>query len=324
MKKRIARSVVYFGLTCLTALVLSHPYIWQSIFGPKIKGEPLWAWQQEIRARCHEIPGNPTLLAKVLQILKIDSRPLRWIGSFDSSDPELLPVLFSLADDGDEMVRCQVGCSFGAILSEKAAVTALVNMLDDRSTIVQDMAFSRLRQSFIRRELVTHKDLALLKLRELLRHPNQDIQIKAALSLALAGECPPESRMIVRECARSPLPSIRCKVYELSDAFNDDDELFNILVNNSKTEPGFIERVYCVRSLHIFGKKAIPQLMLVLGDAGRRGERGFAVSALGSIGPDATVAIPTLEILLNDPDPNLRRIAALALQQIDPERAAKI
>ena len=35
MKKRIARIVVYFLLAGVTVLVISHPYVWQSIFRPK-------------------------------------------------------------------------------------------------------------------------------------------------------------------------------------------------------------------------------------------------------------------------------------------------
>src|ERR1019366_7308351 len=123
MKKRIARIVVYFGLTCLTALVLSHPYIRQSLFGPKIKGEPLWAWQQEFRARSDSQP--PTLVGKLLNILKIDSKPMRWIGTFDSGDPELLPVLITLAEDGDENVRCRVANALRYVPPDDAKMALL-------------------------------------------------------------------------------------------------------------------------------------------------------------------------------------------------------
>src|ERR1019366_9806046 len=172
MKKRIARIVVYFGLTCLTALVLSHPYIRQSLFGPKIKGEPLWAWQQEFRARLDSQP--PTLVGKLLSILKIDSKPMRWIGTFDSGDPELLPVMVSLADDGDENVRRDVAYALDNA-NPAGAMATLIHMLEDRSSNVRHGALSTLMH--FRKKSAS----ALPTLRALLKHADPEIQVHAAV-----------------------------------------------------------------------------------------------------------------------------------------------
>src|SRR5687768_11297048 len=104
MKKRIARILVYFLLAGVTALVISHPYVWQSIFGPTVKGEPLWAWQEEFRSRKWD-NGPTTYWGKVLNALKLDSRSISWFGTFPREDAEMLPVLLSLADDGDADIR---------------------------------------------------------------------------------------------------------------------------------------------------------------------------------------------------------------------------
>jgi HEAT repeat protein len=52
------------------------------------------------------------------------------------------------------------------------------------------------------------------------------------------------------------------------------------------------------------------------------GLRMSACSCLGQIGPRAADAIPALRNALQDPDPEVRRRAKLALQRIEPEHPA--
>src|SRR5438552_25941 len=128
MKKRIARIVVYFGLTCLTALVLSHPYIWQSIFGPKINGVPFWAWQQETRKQFSAASRKPTILERALATCGIGVN-FQWIDGFNFSahrhNPEMLPVLLSLSDDRDNDVRFSVALYLGRMPARDETITAL-------------------------------------------------------------------------------------------------------------------------------------------------------------------------------------------------------
>jgi len=43
-----------------------------------------------------------------------------------------------------------------------------------------------------------------------------------------------------------------------------------------------------------------------------------AIRGLGEIGPKAAAAIPVLQEMLKDADPNLRRAAAAAISRIEP------
>ena len=187
MKKRIARIVVYFSLTCLTALVLSHPYIWQSIFGPTIKGEPLWAWQQEFR---EDAGADPTThSARTVRLLKFDNEPFRWSGVFN--DPEMLPVLISLADDPDERVRAHVANHL-AYLPLEGDVAELYSLaLDDPSQKVRQAAIRSLSE-FCPWELkglygIDYGARAEAGLWEFKKHPNVGIRLNAERLLEKMG-----------------------------------------------------------------------------------------------------------------------------------------
>ena len=150
MKKRIARIVVYFGLTCLTALVLSHPYIWQSLFGPKIDGVPFWAWQQETRNQFSAASRKPTTLQRAFATIGIGVHH-QWIDGFNfaahSHNPEMLPVLLSLVDDRDEDVRWWVALYLGRMPVQDETITALNRLADDPSKLVSDEAGESLHRT---------------------------------------------------------------------------------------------------------------------------------------------------------------------------------
>ena len=52
--------------------------------------------------------------------------------------------------------------------------------------------------------------------------------------------------------------------------------------------------------------------------------RTVAARVLARIGPEAVIAVPTLQLLLEDPDDEVRRAATRALGQIGPAAAAAI
>src|SRR5437899_3102387 len=134
MKKRVVRLVVYSALIVVTELVLSHPYVRQCAIGPKVKGEPLWAWQEEVRCLALWDQRPPTLLSKVLHFLRLDSEPKCW---FDGADPELLPVYLSLADDNEEKVRASVAAHLGRMPADAKTTKTLLLLLNDKSSEVR-------------------------------------------------------------------------------------------------------------------------------------------------------------------------------------------
>ena len=68
-------------------------------------------------------------------------------------------------------------------------------------------------------------------------------------------------------------------------------------------------------------KHAVPTLIAALqaakSDPNRRAD---CVRTLGEIGPDAKAALPALHEALQDKDENVRKAAAAALKQIQPQR----
>ncbi|HSY44229.1 MAG TPA: HEAT repeat domain-containing protein, partial [Candidatus Acidoferrum sp.] len=52
------------------------------------------------------------------------------------------------------------------------------------------------------------------------------------------------------------------------------------------------------------------------------GDRAIVCSFLGQIGPPAFAAIPALRKSLQDPEPEVRRCAEVALSKIEPSRPA--
>jgi len=71
------------------------------------------------------------------------------------------------------------------------------------------------------------------------------------------------------------------------------------------------------------GPAAVPKLVEALQDPNPQ-VRMLAARVLARIGPNAVIAVPTLQHLLEDPDGEVRRAATRALGQIGPAAAAAI
>ncbi len=80
---------------------------------------------------------------------------------------------------------------------------------------------------------------------------------------------------------------------------------------------------YVVGQMHAESDQAIPALIQCLSDSSSH-VRADAALALGSCGADAKSAIPQLIDLLNDKGKGVKNCAAFAIEEIDPETAAKL
>ena len=317
MKKRIARILVYFTLACLALLIVTHPYIWQSIFGPTIKGEPLWAWQQEYRSQNGDNPANTTLWGKLLTFLRLDARPMRWIGEFPGDDPEMLPVLISLADDADEQTRAGIASDLGRMPAEGKAIPTLIRMLDDSSVEVRLSALRSLRK------FGPKSAAALPKVRELFHDALPTVQMHAALTAIRIGEASPEALAMVRDGLKSPMFQVRqLAAHGLMDRVTNDEGIFDNLVDRSQNETDPSTRFYSIHALKWFGKKAVGPLAKLLDEAADS-PRTDAIRTLGEMGPDAKDAIPALENLAGHPHVGTQISARDALKKIDPLRGEK-
>jgi HEAT repeats len=141
MKKHLPRTMIYLCLGCLTVLVLSHPYTRQSLFGPKIRGIPFCAWQQDTRNGFSSNRWTPTFREKVFESVGIHASRF-YIDDFrfPCGDPDMLHVLISLADDEDDEVRRWVALYLGRLPHQEEAIASLDRLADDPAKLVRDEA----------------------------------------------------------------------------------------------------------------------------------------------------------------------------------------
>ncbi len=76
--------------------------------------------------------------------------------------------------------------------------------------------------------------------------------------------------------------------------------------------------VACNKALLAMGKEIVPHMISLLKDDDWEMRRGAAWT-LGMLGPDAKDAIPVLTKALNEPNPNVRAMAAESLKKIKGE-----
>jgi hypothetical protein len=141
VKKQFVRVAVYVTVLGVPALMLSNPYYRQSIFGPKIRGVPVYAWQHDTRVWFGAGRNNRSLTDRALAMVGIHPSPT-YIDNFmfPSLDPEMLPVLISLADDSDDDVRQSVAYYLGYWYKQDEVATTLRVLANDPVRRVSDQA----------------------------------------------------------------------------------------------------------------------------------------------------------------------------------------
>jgi hypothetical protein len=142
MKKHVWRIAIYTCLICAPALLLTDPYMRQSLFGPKIHGVPTCAWEHDMRRRFSSNRNKPTFSEKMYATVGIYKSDY-YIDGFSAlprRDPEMLPILLRLSNDDDEQVRWAVAHYLGYLRDREEALAILRIMVNDPANQVRERA----------------------------------------------------------------------------------------------------------------------------------------------------------------------------------------
>jgi HEAT repeat protein len=226
----------------------------------------------------------------------------------------LLPVLLSLAVDGDYQIRTGVAWSLRTMPPEEATIAVLVRMLDDESSNVKIGAMYTLRG------YGPESAAALPKLRQRMQDADPHLQATAALAVIGIQQDAADAHAVLRDGVGSANFNVRRTCLSgLDMRIQGDEQLFAILVDKSLNDPDGPCQRASLDALRHYGKKAVPHLVAIM--TSKSPNRYDAMTVLGMIGPDAREAIPALEDSMGGE--YTRHRAEAALQKIDPVRFAK-
>lgn len=314
-RKNRWRLLLYSPLVAVVVLFFMHPYFRQRMFGPRIKGEPLWIWQEELRAQVAQAPP-PTLWNKALAFVGINGQAIGWMGAFPRHDPEMLPVLLSLADDSSEHVRRRVADQLRTMPDDERIIEVLLRMTNDPDMRVRQGAVQSLGNRGAKAAV------ALPRLRELLNDASPDLRITSARSIgAIKGFDDAAVAMLIDELRTSTNRGHRMDAsWSLVSMGKESDLVFKTMVDLCHNDPDFRNRCNCVSLLGHFGRKAIPVVLSCLDDVSRD-MRYSAVAAIQLLGTDASEAVPRLlQLQQRETDAFLLHTIQGVLHGIDPKR----
>ncbi len=307
-------------LIAMATFVLSHPHVQQTLFGPRIKGQPLFVWQEQFRAEVIAVPPPRTLLDKVVAYFAAKRAEGRDHGAFLRDDPEMIPVLLSLADDPEKSVRIRVAILLMSGECDERVVSVLVKLSKDSDGRIRHAATS---------SLVEHGKkaaTALPRVRELLKDENSEIKMYAAIGITRMIGFDKEAVGMLLEMTGifdKDVPG-QLGISRLIEVGKQSDEILSAVVDLCFNDPHTKHGGMCVRLLGGFGAKALPVLLPLL-DHPVPAMRRNAMVALDEIGPAAMAAIPKLlELLTLETDPDNRERIGITLRRIDPKRFAKL
>ncbi len=141
-KKRLLQILAALALIVSGALMF-HPYPRQLVFGPKIKGTPVCAWQEDFRSRNSGGFGDPereTFVAKILDWLNFGDHFLDWN---PLSKEEKEAIYITLAADPSPHVRKAIVVELSEMMS-KDGIPTYLGFLDDPDLSVAAEACERL------------------------------------------------------------------------------------------------------------------------------------------------------------------------------------
>jgi hypothetical protein len=284
-KHRWCRSLLWIAL--VFALACLHPFVRQSIFGPKIDGIPWCTWESRVRAGAHRGEPNPWLiqfLAKV-GLLQGDGD-----GVFLGSDAAL-PLYVQLVEDNDASVRhfaLQKLCLDGIFRDAKAEILPILrrHLQDDDPRCRVDPAFGVWRAT---------QDRELWPI------------VVPLIYQANVNEADVTLRALRLLCEMAP---------HVPETF---EPLAKLSLDTNMVEYIRIPALY---ALEKFGKRAIPVYRKWLSDPDRM-NRYIGVLCVQDLGKDGAEMVPDLLALQSDTDQGIRREVAEALKMVDPGRFGK-
>jgi HEAT repeat protein len=317
-RKRLVRIGFYSSTAVVLFLFLLNPYTRQSVFGPKIRGEPLCYWQHEFRRRFARSDYQTPPFIKVIALLGIKS---------PSTDPQLpgggsdlLTLALSLIDDPNPNVRAAVAFNLREFSSSPEAEDALLSLLDDPDAWVRARAAETFRHTHAAK-IRPVGEAALPRLIEMLEDPSMLCRVRAAGAIwSITREKPARSISVLRDALRDSTTEPRlAAVEELALIGEDAAYVIRDVVACADDEPNVNFRAGIIRQLGSFGPASVPFLRRALHDPAPD-VRSRAIYALHFMESRAMDAVPDLAGLLHDPDTQVRQAAAHALSRIDPEQ----
>ena len=139
MKKKRLLLILLFLLLIPAGILVISPYPRQLVFGPKIQGVPLCAWQEEVRRR-HRPDDDSTFSTTFLSWFRTGHTDLKWTSL---SEEEKERVYLTLLDDGVTEVRKNVAEALAWSYSPRV-IPALVQLIDDSEKTIRDQAVDAL------------------------------------------------------------------------------------------------------------------------------------------------------------------------------------
>jgi HEAT repeat protein len=310
--RRLARITFYGGSGLIFLYVLINPYTRQGIFGPRVGGEPLCYWQQQIR-HANAAGGGEPLMARVLA----------WLGlkSEERGEPgvraDRLTVWLSLKEDTDPNMRAAVARELGSFHDYPDAFDGLLQLLDDPDSDVRAAAAEGCWR--LHWMLGPEAARAVSKLRPLFDHPSELCRVHAATVVLNAAEPrDAQARTVLLEGLKSSDSVARAEaIRSLCKVGKESPQAFAEVAMAAQQD--LVSRQMFAWHAGGFGKLAVPLLAKLLGDGDFTVRHG-AFRSLGDIGPDAVSAVPALVRVRDNATGGTRTAAMEALSRIDPER----
>ena len=94
------------AVVALFGLAMLHPYPRQSLFGPKIRGEPWCYWEAEVRRHADPEKHENTVSAKLLRWIGMESEPVGFRTLINH--PEMLPLILEMLEGEEQAIRWQI------------------------------------------------------------------------------------------------------------------------------------------------------------------------------------------------------------------------
>jgi HEAT repeat protein len=312
-KKRVC---VYGTLGVFALLLLLHPYAWQTVFGPRVRGLPLAYLQDEYRQAVASRGYRNSVTTKILMLVKVKSAAPVSLKELDNDD-DMLPVVLSLVDDPEFSVRAAVARSLAKRPENTEACDGVMHLTEDASASVRRHAITALT-TFGR-----GFSPALPRLQELMADDDLACGVTAAYGVCkISGQADTVAIAILQSALKTEdwnLGTLVCHhAAEKLGLLGKDNPLFlQILADGLGTDPNTRHRG--VGYLREAGSAAIPVLVRLLADNHPK-VREAAAASLGTIPSRATEAIPALAAVLDDANEMVRFEAAWALWRIDPKQ----